>query len=121
MARRRPKRKNTKPPTIRGGFSVGANTVDSQDAVSAPVKRVNTELEGLLQDKISTFINALKIIRVDKNGEQGRTHEDHAKTYVPTLVKMEPGVARKASITMALLDSSNLLAHAAIDAKFHAK
>ena len=38
--------------------------------------------------------------------------------YVPTLVKITPGPGGKASITMALPDSGNLLAHAAIDAKF---
>ena len=39
--------------------------------------------------------------------------------YVPTLVKTEPGAGGRASITMALPDSGNLLAHAAIDARFH--
>ena len=41
--------------------------------------------------------------------------------YVPTLVKTEPGVTGRASIEMALPDSGNLLAHAAIDAEFHEK
>ena len=39
--------------------------------------------------------------------------------YIPTLVKTEPGAGGRASITMALPDSGNLLAHATIDAKFH--
>ena len=39
--------------------------------------------------------------------------------YKPTLVKTEPGANRRASITIALPDSGNLLAHAAIDAGFH--
>ena len=39
--------------------------------------------------------------------------------YVPTLVKTEPGAGGRASITMALPDPGNLLAHAAIDARFH--
>ena len=119
MAQRKPKQETTKPQPNKGGFLVGADTVDSQDAVSAPVKEVDTELEGLLQDKISAFINALKIIRVGKTGEQGGTREDHAKMYVPTLVKTEPGAVGRASITMALPDSNNLLADTAIDAKFH--
>ena len=38
---------------------------------------------------------------------------------MPTLVKTTPGPGGKASVAMALPDSSNLLAHAAIDAKFH--
>ena len=39
--------------------------------------------------------------------------------YIPTLVSTELGSEGKVSITMALPDSGNLLAHAAIDAKFH--
>ena len=39
--------------------------------------------------------------------------------YVPTLVRTAPGPGGKASVTMGLPDSGNLLAHAAIDAKFH--
>ena len=38
---------------------------------------------------------------------------------MPTLVKTEPGADGRASITMALPDSGNLLAHAAIDTRFH--
>ena len=40
---------------------------------------------------------------------------------MPRLVKMEPGTTRQTSITLALPDSGNLLAHAAIDAEFHEK
>ena len=64
--------------------------VDIQDAVSAPIKRVDMELEGLSQEEIGAFINEHKIIRVDKTSEQGGTQDDHAKMYIPTLVKMEP-------------------------------
>ena len=39
--------------------------------------------------------------------------------YVPTLVRTTPGPGGKASFTLALPDSGNLLAHAAIDTKFH--
>ena len=39
--------------------------------------------------------------------------------YVPTLVSTTPGPGGKASVMMALPDSGNLLAHAAIDEKFH--
>ena len=39
--------------------------------------------------------------------------------YVPTLVKTEPRAGGRASITMALPDSGNLLAYAAIDVRFH--
>ena len=67
----------------------------------------------------STFISALKVVKVDRmrNTLQGR--KDHAKMYVPTLVRTSLGPGGKASITMALPDSGNLLAHATIDAKFH--
>ena len=77
--------------------------VDTQDMVSAPVKRVDMELDGLLQEEISDFINVLKIIKVDKTSDQGGTREDHAKMYVPTLVKTVPGATGEASITMTLL------------------
>ena len=53
---------------------------------------MDTELDRLLQEEISDFINVLKIIKVDKTSEQGGTQEDHAKMYVPTLVKTELGV-----------------------------
>ena len=39
--------------------------------------------------------------------------------YVPTLVSTALGPKRKVSVTMALPDSGNLLAHTAIDEKFH--
>ena len=45
--------------------------------------------------------------------------EEHVKMYVPKLVKTEPGATGWASIMIALPDSRNLLAHAAIDAEFH--
>ena len=60
----------------------------------------------------------LKVIQVDRTSDQGRRREDHAKMYVPMLVKTEPGATRQASITMELPDSRNLLAHATINAEF---
>ena len=95
--------------------------VDVQDMMLAPIKRVDTELEGLMQEELSEFINMLKVIRVDRASDQGKAREEHAKMYVPTLVKMEPGTNGRTSITLALPDSGNLLAHAAIDAEFHEK
>ena len=41
--------------------------------------------------------------------------------YIPVQIKDTLGALGRASITMALPDSGNLLAHAAVDAKFHAK
>ena len=52
-----------------------------------PHKMIDTELDGLLQEEMIDFINALKIIKVDKIIDQGRTREDNSKMYVPTLVK----------------------------------
>ena len=79
----------------------------------APIKQVDTEPEGITQEELSEFVNMLKVIRIDRTRDQGRTQEEHAKMYVPTLVKTEPGATEQASIMMALLDSGNLLAHMA--------
>ena len=108
-------------PADKWGIVAGADTGDPQDTVSAPVKQVDTKIDGLSQEEITNFINALKIIKVDKTSDQGRTREDHTKMYVPTLVKTATGATKWASITMALPDSENLLTHTAINAEFHAK
>ena len=47
--------------------------VDIQDTISAPVKQVDTELDELSQEEISEFINALRVIKVDKTSDQGGT------------------------------------------------
>ena len=65
--------------------------VNIQDTMLAPIKRVDTEPEGLTQEELSEFINALKMIRVDRASDQGKIQEEHAKMYVPTLVKTKPG------------------------------
>ena len=65
--------------------------VKVQDTILAPVKRVDTELDRLSQEELSEFINTLQVIRVDKTGNRGGTREDHAKMYMPMLVKTEPG------------------------------
>ena len=74
-----------------------------------------------MQEELSEFINVLKVIRVDRVSDQGKNREEHTKMYVPILVKMEPRSDRQTSITLALPDSGNLLAHAAIDAEFYEK
>ena len=78
---------------------------------------VDTRLEEATQEEWSAFMNALKIVQLDQADDQRKGREDHARMYVPTLVKTAPGPGGKASVMMALPDSSNLLAHAAIDAK----
>ena len=68
---------------------------------------------------MTEFISALKVVKVDKTDRQEKFRAEHAQMYVPTLVQTKPEGDGKTSITMALLDSGNLLAHAAIDAEFH--
>ena len=85
----------------------------------APIKQVDTEPEGIMQEELSEFVNMLKVIHIYRISNQGRTWEEHTKMYVPTLVKTEPGATGRASITMELPYSRNLLAHAAIDTEFH--
>ena len=90
-----------------------------EEAPQDLVESVDTRLEEAMQEELSAFLNALKVVHVDRADDRRKGREEHAKIYVPTLVKTEPSPGGKASIRMALPDSSNLLAHAAIDAKFH--
>ena len=80
---------------------------------------VDTGLEEATTEEWSTFMNALKIVKVDQVQDPLQGRKDHAKMYVPTLVKTAPGPGGKASVTMVLPDSGNLLTHPTIDAKFH--
>ena len=64
-------------------------------------------------------MNTLKIVKVDQMRDTLQGKKDHAKMYVPTLVRTAPSPGGRASVTMALPDLGNLLAHAAIDVKFH--
>ena len=73
----------------------------------------------LSPEEMTEFISALKVIKVDKTSGQGKPREELAQMYVPTFVQTKPEGDRKTSITMALPDSGNLLAYAAIDAEFH--
>ena len=59
------------------------------------------------------------MVKVDRIRDTLQGRKDHAKMYVPTLVRTAPGPGGRASVTMVLPDSGNLLAHAAIDTKFH--
>ena len=53
--------------------------VDIQDTMLAPIKQVDTELEGLTQEELSEFINMLKVIRVDRASDKGKAWEEHTK------------------------------------------
>ena len=90
----------------------GATIADIQDVMLALIK-------GITQEELSAFVNMLKEVHVDMVNNQQKTREEHAKMYVPTLVKTELGENGRASITMALPNSGNMLAHAAIDVGFH--
>ena len=68
---------------------------------------------------MTEFISALEIIKLDKTSGQEKFRAEHAHMYMHTLVQTKPEGDRKTSITMALLDSGNLLAHGSIDADFH--
>ena len=75
--------------------------------------------EEVVPNNWDLFMNTLKIVKVDKTQGIGQGRKDHTRMYVPTLVTTTLGSGGKASVTMALPDSGNLLAHAAIDEKFH--
>ena len=83
------------------------------------VELTGTGFEKATTEDWSTFMNSLKIVKVDKTRDPSQGKKDHARMYVPTLVRTAPGPEGRASVTMVLPDSGNLLAHAAIDAKFH--
>ena len=93
--------------------------IDIQDTMPDLIKLVDTKPEGITQEELSAFVNVLKVVHVDQANDQQKSREEYAKMYTPTLVKTEPGTGGRASITMARPDSSNLLAHAAIDARLH--
>ena len=90
-----------------------------EEAPQDLVELVDTRLKEAMQEELSVFMNALKVVHVDRADDQKKGREDYARMYVPTLVKTVLGPGGKASVTMVLPDSGNLLAHAAIDTKFH--
>ena len=95
------------------------NVRQEKEAIQNLVELVDTWLEEATTEEWSTFMNALTIVHVDRVQDPRQGRKDHAKMYVPTLVKTAPGPGGKASVTMVLPDSGNLLTHAAIDTKFH--
>ena len=58
---------------------------------------------------------------MDQASHQEGTLEDHARMYVPTLVKTGLGSIRQTRVTRVLPDSGNLWMHAVINAEFHEK
>ena len=66
MAQRQLYGEATHPPENGVGLLVEANMVNVQDTMLAPIKQVDTELEGLTQEELSEFVNMLKVIKVDR-------------------------------------------------------
>ena len=104
----------------------GGNTKRPSQSITQEIETIqnlveltDTGLEKATMEDWSMFMNALKIVKVDRMRDPLQGKKDHAKMYVPTLVRKAPGPGGMASVTMALPDSGNLLAHAAIDAKFN--
>ena len=65
------------------------------------------------------IVNSLKVVTVDQAPGTKQKRREHTRMYVPMLVSTTPRHGGKVSVTMALPDSGNLLAHTAIDEKFH--
>ena len=108
-------------PTVGRGFLVRADPVNAHDMASAPTERTNMEKDRTMTRKSKEITNTSKIIRVDQASHQEGTLRDHARMYVPTLVKAELGSGRRTRVTTALPDSGNLLARTVINAEFHKK
>ena len=68
--------------------------VNTQDMALAPAERTNIEQDRTTKRKSKEITNTLKIIRVDQTIRQEGTLRDHAKMYVPMLVKAELGDGR---------------------------
>ena len=94
---------------------------ETREIMSSPNKRIYPRTRELSPARLTDFINSLTLTEVDKTQYQGQPREDHAKMYIPVLIKDALGALGRASITMALPDSGNLLAYATVDAGFHAR
>ena len=92
-----------------------------RETMSAPNKWIYPRTRELLPAGLTDFINSLTLTEVDKTQYQGQPREDHARMYIPVLAKDAVRASGRASITLALLDSGNLLGHAAVNIDFHAK
>ena len=93
---------------------------EAWDTMLAPNKQINTRTRGLSPAGLTDFINTLTLKEVDKAHNRQQHRDDCAKMYIPVPIKNVLGALGRASITMALPNSGNLLAHAAVDAEFHA-
>ena len=92
-----------------------------RETISAPNTRIHPRTRELAPTRLTDFINSLTLTEVDKTPYKAKLREDHARMYIPVLAKNSLKASGRASITLALPDSGNLLAHAAVDADFHTK
>ena len=114
------KERETAPKHRRGDAKRSSQNVTQEvETIQNLVELTDTGLEEATTEDWSTFVNALKIVKVDKTQDPLPGKKDHAQMYVPVLVRTALGLEGKTSVTMSLPDSGNLMAHAAIDAKFH--
>ena len=77
--------------TVGRGFLLRADLVNTQDTVSAPAIQTNIDQDRTTKRKLKKSTNKSKLIRVDQTICQKGTLRDHAKMYVPMLVKAELG------------------------------
>ena len=91
------------------------------ETLSAPKMWRHPRTKELSPTGVTNFINSLTLTEVNKIPYKVKHREDRARMYLPVLAKDSLGTEGRASITLALPDSENLLAHAAVDADFHAK
>ena len=91
------------------------------ETMSALNTWIHPRARELSPTRSTDIINSLTLTEVDKTPYKEKLREDHARMYIPVLAKNSLEASGRASITLALPDSGNLLAHAAVDADFHAK
>ena len=91
------------------------------ETMLAPKMWIHPRTKELSPTGVTNFINSLTLTKVDKMPYKAKHREDYARMYLTVLAKDSLGTSGRVSITLALPDSGNLLAHAAVDADFHAK
>ena len=84
--------------------------------MSAPMHNVESEIGQLSSDTIFQVLQSLEVVSVDHKDRENKSGAEIPPMYLPVLIPTKQGEAR---ITLALPDSGNLLAHTAINFKFH--
>ena len=91
------------------------------ETMSAPKMWIHPRTKELSPTGLTNFINSLTLTEVNKIPYKAKLREDHTRMYILVLAKNSLKASGRASITLALPDSGNLLAHAVVDTDFHAK